>query len=463
MVITAQGEQADISQPSYTPFPVDCLPTVAATFVQQCSSVFGCDPALFALPTLVVMAGAIGNSRLIQLKSTWQEPAILWGTIVSNSGTMKTPAARAAMKPLEDIHQQWLMPRLDEDRSPKQEQSTQSSTDKTMPVLSPPQDRLMCNDVSLAALAVLLAQNPKGLILYRDELAGWLSPLVQNGEKANKERSLWLQVYQGEPLTVDRKSRGTIHVLRGSVSVLGTIQPATLSRLMTTACQESGLSARLLMAMPPTIKKKWTDKEITLKAQSDYRGLIEHLAHLPVDLEPPVSLELTKPARKVWGRFYDQWAEKQDEATPRKLALLAKLEGIAARLALIHHVATQVQGLKKNQQLNHSRLRAGIGKDSINNGVAMVEWFARERERIEHEIGSSPEISPVRQLQAWILKRGGAVTTRELIRARPGTYRTASDAKQALDDLVERKLGLWETVPSTSKGGRPTERFVLLT
>ncbi|MCK4626637.1 MAG: DUF3987 domain-containing protein [Phycisphaerae bacterium] len=52
------------------------------------------------MPLLAALASAIGNTRRIQLKRGWSEPAILWAAIVGDSGTMKSPAMELALKPL---------------------------------------------------------------------------------------------------------------------------------------------------------------------------------------------------------------------------------------------------------------------------------------------------------------------------------------------------------------------------
>ncbi len=75
----------------FTPFPLTALPEPARSFVKRGAQAIGCDPSFIALPLLAGLASAIGNSRRIQLKRTWEEPAIVWGVIVGDSGTLKSP------------------------------------------------------------------------------------------------------------------------------------------------------------------------------------------------------------------------------------------------------------------------------------------------------------------------------------------------------------------------------------
>ncbi len=83
----------DTSPPcDYMPFPLAALPQPMRDYVDACSSAIDCDPAYIGLPLLAAKAAAIGNTRRIRLKRSWTEPAILWGAIVGESGTAKSPA-----------------------------------------------------------------------------------------------------------------------------------------------------------------------------------------------------------------------------------------------------------------------------------------------------------------------------------------------------------------------------------
>ena len=76
-------------------FPLESLPDPVRRFVIEMSTAIGCDPSFIALPMLGCLARAIGNKRVIRLKATWDEPAIVWVAIVGKSGTHKSPAIKA--------------------------------------------------------------------------------------------------------------------------------------------------------------------------------------------------------------------------------------------------------------------------------------------------------------------------------------------------------------------------------
>ncbi len=95
-------ESPDLRIERYRPFPVEALPEPMRSFVAKGARAIGCDPSYIALPLLSALAAAIGNTRRIQLKRDWTEPAIIWAAIVGESGTLKTPAFKLVMKPVRD-------------------------------------------------------------------------------------------------------------------------------------------------------------------------------------------------------------------------------------------------------------------------------------------------------------------------------------------------------------------------
>lgn len=70
----------------FRPFPVDVLPAPVGEVVRCVAKAMGCDLSFVALPALVVLAGAIGNSRRIGLKQGWSEPAIVWHRWAASDG-----------------------------------------------------------------------------------------------------------------------------------------------------------------------------------------------------------------------------------------------------------------------------------------------------------------------------------------------------------------------------------------
>jgi hypothetical protein len=421
--------------PPYRPFPVKALPESVAAYVGLAAQALGCDPAFVALPALSALAAMIGTSRTIRLKSTWTEPSVVWSAIIGESGTLKSPALDLAVG---------FLPTL-------QEELRRHS----------PACRVLCADVTIERLAEILEDNPRGVLLARDELNGWLGSFIRyKGKAGGSDLPHWLELHRAGPVFVDRKTgtRRELSVPRAAVSVTGGIQPAVLARALTADHQDSGLLARLLLAMPPRLPKRWSDAEVSSEVRAAYELLLRRLHQLhPLRDEQgrpsPLALELTPDARAAWIDFYVSWACAQAGATGELAAAYAKLEGYAARLALVHHVASCAA--------RGEEATSTVAAVSILAGVELVRWLAAEACRVYVVLAETEEQRQMRSLVEWISRRRGRTSVRDLQKSNSRRYPTAAHAESALQALVADGLGSWHDRLASDRGGHPTRDFVL--
>ena len=160
------------------------------------------------------------------------------------------------------------------------------------------------SDHGQPALGVLLSANPRGLLLARDELAGWFDGFDAYRGGRGGDVAHWLEMYQGENLVVDRKTGDSplIDVSNATVSVTGGVQPQVLARVLKRGYFENGLAARLLLAMPPRRVKRWTKADLDLGMTIRIRQVFSRLFELsfgpgPENERIPVELTLTRKGR----------------------------------------------------------------------------------------------------------------------------------------------------------------------
>jgi hypothetical protein len=457
--------------PPYRPFPVRALPGPLAAFVEQAAAALGCDAAYVALPALAAVFACVGNTRRIRLKRDWTEPAVAWFGVVGESGTLKSPAQEIALAPLERVEarlaaeREELLAAYDGERGRWQLARKAALKDgKELPAEpeAPPERRAVVSDVTVERLAELLEDNPRGLLLAREELAGWLGSFSRyRGQTALESSDLphWLQIHGARPLRVDRKTgdRRTVYVPHAAVSLVGGVQPGTLARCLTPAYFEAGLVARLLLAMPPRRAKGWTEAEVASEVMEAYEKLLGKL--LALDFEKgdqgpvPFTVRLSPEAMQRWVAFYTGWAAEQNTVEGEMAALFSKLEGYAARLALAHHVVSKVAGGGDDAD--------PVEPESVDAAVELTRWFAVEAERIYLTLDEDDGQRQVRRLLDLIRGRGGGITVRELMTANRRRYPTAEAAEAALGGLVEAGLAAWKESTPGPKGGRPVRRCVL--
>jgi hypothetical protein len=454
------------------PFPVSCLPERVARFVDISSRAIGCDPSYVALPLLAGLASAIGNTRRIQLKRGWSEPAVVWAAIVGDSGTLKSPALevalravrkrqRAAMKRHAEAMALYEIESMRYEKELRAWKNAKANEEPPQRPAEPVADRCYADDTTIEALAVLLLQNPRGLLLVRDELSGWLGSFDRYAQGRGADAAKWLEMFGGRSIMVDRKSgpSRTIYVHRAAVSVAGGIQPGTLQRALGMEHRENGLAARLLLACPSRRAKRWTEADISPELENQIEAIFERLYSLEPGADrdgeiQPLDLPLTPAAKDAWVAFYDEHAIEQAELTGDLAATWSKLEGYAARLALIVHLTRWAAGDPTLEDANV------VDEQSIKAGVELSTWFGHEARRVYSILGENPEQREHRRLIEMIRSKGGSVTIREVQRS-SRKYTNAKDAEQALEALVAAGVGIWEDPKPGLAGGRPVRQFVL--
>jgi hypothetical protein len=470
-----QPEEAD--DLAHRPFPIDALPDPIQGFVDAGARAIGCDPSYLALPLLTAIAAAIGNTRRLELKRGWSVPPILWGAIVGESGTAKTPAFRLVMRPVRERQRKSLkrhaeemkqheanLARWEKDVAAWKRDKNAASNPPQKP--DPPQaERFIVSDTTVEALAPILLANPRGLLLSSDELAGWIGSFDRYAGKgkAGADSSKWLSMFNAESIIVDRKTgiSRTIHVPQAAVCISGGIQPAILQRALGIEHRESGLAARLLLTCPPRKAKCWTEADIDPGAEAELARLFDRLFELQPTVGDdgearPVQVGLSADARAEWRSYYNAHAIEQADLTGDMAAAWSKLEEYAARLALVLHFTRWAA----NDPTLASADRVDVV--SMNAGIVLANWFKHEARRVYAMLDESDTDRDQRRLVEWTNGKGGTVTPRE-VRQGCRWLKGPGAAETALEELARAGLSSWQHVPTTAKGGRPARAFVLST
>ncbi|WP_437228001.1 DUF3987 domain-containing protein [Planctomicrobium sp. SH661] len=424
--------------PLWEPFPTDCLPEPVCSLVVAGANAIGCDETYIALPALAVCAAAIGSTRRLKLRKSWRAPSTLWMAVVADSGSGKSPAFKLATSPVRERQQRLI----DDSAGNKPE-------------------RIMTSNVTVEALSVLLRDNPRGLLMAVDELAGWFSSFGQYNGRSIGDVAAWLSLFDGDPFLVDRKTGDdkTIAVPRSAVSVCGTIQPATLRKALSADHRESGLAARLLMACPPKKQKRWREADIDEDLEDRYANIIERLYDLQPFIHPetsrllPVDIELSQDAKARFVEFYNSHNLEQLELSGDLAASWSKLEQIPLRLALALHCIRQASGESVNTHL--------VDAETMQNAIRLTSWFKSEAKRVYAMLSETDAERDERKLLEWIERKGGRVTARE-VQQGCRWLREKGVAESALEKLVKSGRGRWKDSPMDQRG-KPTRYFILST
>ncbi|MBL8793689.1 MAG: DUF3987 domain-containing protein, partial [Planctomycetia bacterium] len=365
-------------------FPVDVFPIKVATFAQRVADSMRCPLDFPGLGILVVS----GAARALQLKGGWWEKPGLYAVIVNRPGTTKTPALRAVMTPVYDkqdqlaVEHKAALKQYEDDLEAYKDAKHDHEEGEPLPVQPDepaPLRHLFANDTTVESLAANLAENRKGILLFRDELTAWVRSLDQYKVRGT-DRQFFLSTWSGEMVKVDRKyAHGQPTIIRDPfVSVLGGIQPDMLTELQAEGGKEDGFIHRVLFAYPADSQaQEWSDAAISDEDQQEWKLVLNRLLNLePVKpegtSERPKRLEFSAEGKAAYITWHNQLVSEMNQADfPRELwGPCSKLKAHCARFALILHLLRVACG-----EAGDAHCEGEVDEHDVAGAIKLCDYF----------------------------------------------------------------------------------------
>ncbi|NPT60490.1 DUF3987 domain-containing protein [Paraburkholderia elongata] len=289
------------------------LPSALGDWASDTSHRLQCPPDYPAVGLLVALSAVIGGRLSIRPKQRddWTVTPNLWGLIIGRPSTLKSPAMAAALAPLNVLERDayakydaalmnYRAQKAAYDLAvghTKTQAKTKSATLQQASVTAnlvsvmqqqpvvPTRTRYVVNDVTVEKLGEILAENPNGVLLFRDELKGFLAEL--EGEENATKRAFVLQAWAGDSgYNFDRIGRGSVRIERAILAVLGTTQPGVVEAHLASAMRggvgDDGLIQRFQLAVYPEEpdSSALVDEFPDLQAAAFVSALFQRLAQL---------------------------------------------------------------------------------------------------------------------------------------------------------------------------------------
>ncbi len=198
----------------------------------------------------------------------------------------------------------------------------------------PQAPHLTMSDVTIEKIAMTLAEAaPKGVIIARDELSGWLLGLNTYNDAG---RQFWLEAHGGRPFRVDRqKLAKPVIIPRLAVSVMGSTQPEKVAEMFRQP--DDGLLPRFCWFWPDQrpfrLSRAAPGIEWATEALDRLRML--DLARDDEGIARPVYVPLAEAAVAMMEQFGRDMQDRQQEAGGLLRSTLGKARGLALRLSLV--------------------------------------------------------------------------------------------------------------------------------
>jgi hypothetical protein len=426
--------------------PLGLFPKRWQHYIEAAADHAGSPPDYVMLSLLSVIGAALGNARWGQAWGSFTQPPIIWGAGIGHPSAAKSPGlidvAQGPIAELESgMNADW------------EERQRQHDTDKAEAAAvadrwknevktaafsgnAPPQRpdrakepeplqkrRFAVRDVTTQRLARMMAANPRGLLLFRDELAGWLGAMDRYDSGKGADRAFWLEAYGGRRFTVDTVKEGDNapmidHLTIGMIGAL----TADKGRAVMGEADNDGLAARLLYVWPAPRKPSIPNGE---PPDAMLRDALARIAALPWEPPEPVLLPFTGPAQDILHARRETVASA--EAGGLLGAWMGKMPGHVVRLAVIfQHLAWLADGGEPPRVIDDMATTRADG--------LLGEYFLPMAERFFGVNALPPSARDARLLAKLILsEKRDRVNSRLL--ARSGPIRYVDRVKAALMDL----------------------------
>lgn len=485
-------------KPSELPDPIpevqkydsDLLPGAIGDAVADVAYRMQCPPDFPAAAVLVALAALIGNKICIRPKCNDDWPILpnLWGCIVGRPSMMKSPSAKFAesyLRKIEKIEAEKMAPKIMEARkakaifeakqnSYKKQLGDAVKNQKESDVLDglaaliveclefqlPVSRRIITTDSTIEKLVDLLNLHPFGMVLWRDELVGWLRGLDREDQAGVRQQFLSLWNGYGK-LNVDRVGRGETVCEKPCLSIFGCATPGGISEYVQSALRggagSDGLMQRFQVTVWPDdpISKGVVDEKPNVEAMTKAEQVFQRLADLDGRsvADPSCTMEDEIP----WVRF-DRYAQPMFIQWLDDHAKRCKRDGIPEAIeSHLDKYKKLVPAVALVLELCDGCEKRSVGVESLERAIRWAQYLESHAMRL-YAFAASPErvlASPLlERLLQW--KPDVPIRIRSI---RQKGWAGLSESKVIESTLETLEDGRWLKSIEDGKsrsGGRPT-------
>ena len=469
--------------PAVDPFPLELLPDAVRPWVEDAAERTQAPPDYIAVAVMVALGSVLGRQITIRPKRSddWTVVPNLWGAVIGPPGVLKTPALEEALRHLlameceaklvfdeeskiwttreevdrerQKLRAETIKKRLKDKQDP--DAIARDLAADTVELPPPTRRRFLANDATIEKLGELLHENPNGVLLYRDELMGWLRGLETEGREG--ARAFFLEAWNGTGrFTYDRIGRGTLDIEAACIGVLGGIQPGPLLAYLSSRAWEGGgadgLLQRFQLAVWPDISRAWRNIDrwpnATARDQAGrgFRRFAAIASEAPVTDAGLPFVRFDPDAQ----RAFETWRSKLEQRLragnlhPALEAHLAKYRSLLPALALICHLSDHPV--------------SPVDHLAICRAEAWIEYLEPHARRIYDALLRSDQTA-TRALGEHIGDLPSPFRLRDVYRPCWAGLTTKEAAQEAVDTLADLGWLRVEQPKSGKSGGRPAALY----
>jgi len=351
-------------------FPLSGFPPLLQQIIQEAARIYGTPPDFWAAAIFAAAGAAIGQAVILRTK--FENPPLFWLAVIGQSGSGKTEPFKFAFAPLHQADRIKFdeYKRISEFTDPEKGKKGRSQPH------FPPQ--LIVNDATPEALAGAMAARERGIMIEREELAGWIADF--NRYNRSGEQQQMLSSWSQSPYKVNRVSGRNLYISQPFVSVAGGIQPEVLPTLAGDGRDVNGFLPRFCFVWPDKVSTpRYCLEDLPPELITAYDNFIQSLLSMPGYRDP---VALSREAETIYSDFYNSNAAAMDAAPDDYTrAIYAKLNIHALRAAVLLHV------------INGGG--AELQPDTMQQAIEIAEYFRYTAHKVAAVISKPIDKAPI--------------------------------------------------------------------
>ncbi len=356
----------------------DMLPTQISKWVSDICERIESPFEVGVVNALTLIGNLIGNRVAIKPKQNDYNYLIypnLWGVVVGSPSMKKTPVFNEISKSIARIQIEtnkqykkdienyiedmnlYTTRKKEFDKQSKTDDGKTNSFDMEKPK-KPNRILHFTQDATIEAIAQIIDENPKGLLILRDELSGFLKNLDATGKE--EYRSFYLEGWSSGQKSIERKGSPSLYIPKLTLGVLGNIQPSMIKNYIYEAVKghkADGLIQRFqLLVFAEPIEVKGTDRKPNTVARDNFDNVIEYI----INRDEFEGIEQNSYDSQPYYSYsndaqieFTKWLINNDKEAKQSInealeSHLAKYDKLINSLALIFHICELSNGYSRN-------------------------------------------------------------------------------------------------------------------
>ena len=362
--LSLEEANAKLKQEGESEFPLNIFPQFIQDTILELYDNGNYNIDYTSVSILTALAGIIGNSYHLRKHIEWIENPSMWVVLVGKSGQNKSAPLKTAFKAVKNKQKQFDL----------EYEAAIANFDPEAGDKKPTKKKLYSTDPTFEALINIHKQNPNGMILMPDEFKSFILNLI--GYSGASKQSQFLSIWDGAPISLDRKEAESSSLSMPCVSIVGSIQDDVIASFKAKDIKD-GFFERILFAIPLKMEKKYVKRTnpneyLIEQFHSKMKEFLDSIAQRNCTEE----LTLSEMADELFINEINKHVKPSNKDSTIS-GILSKLDRYILRFALVLEVS--------NSFFNNLSVDR-VGQDAMRKSIMLNDYFYVNALKLNHMV-----------------------------------------------------------------------------